>query len=319
MIKANVTAEEVKRAISSRISTGVYPLGSQLPPVRQLADELGANRNTVNKAYRALEEMGLLDPKPGRKAFVVGKTPHADGVLEYWSRQVRDLVWQAMASGMPRQQVLEELSSIVAIVYGAGQVKVKFLECNLHDSRALGGELASLAGASVDVGLLEELPSDAERIAGSYDLIATTFHHLAEVDRAFSRFATEVVGVDTRLSVDVLHELARLSADHIGVICGVENTARKLSHIISGYHPHSAVESALLDDQLAVIGLTERCDTLVVTHSSVEELGRLVQRQPDVIVEFRIDEQSVSLVKERLQELRTRQLGIHSTVAASDY
>ncbi len=36
---------------------GLRP-GDRLPPVRQLADNLGVNRNTVAKAYAMLRELG---------------------------------------------------------------------------------------------------------------------------------------------------------------------------------------------------------------------------------------------------------------------
>jgi len=314
MIKANVTAEEVKRAIASRISTGMYPSGSQLPPVREMAQELGANRNTVNKAYRALEQMGLLEPKPGRKAFIVGGTPQAEGVLEHFRQQALDAIWQAMASGLPREHVLDELAAIVDKVYGSSQVKVKFLECNPHDSEALGAELSRLAGMPVEAGLLDELDGEGPTITRSYDLIVTTFHHLAEVDRVLDQFRDKVVAVDTRLSSGVMHELARLPADQTGIICGVENTARMLSHIISGYHSDSGVAFALMSDQEAVKRVVEQCEKLVVTYSSVEQLATMTTRRPDVVVEFAIDEQSVALLKERIREARARRPGIRASV-----
>lgn len=282
-----------------------------------MAQELGVNRNTVNKAYRALEDIGLLQAKPGRKAFLVGEASHADtrGAVEHWRRQAHDLIWQAMATGLPRRQVLDDLSSVVIKVYGSRQFKLKFLECNLHDSTMLGAELARLANTPVEAGLLHECQADSA-LGHSYDLIVTTFHHLAEVDRIFKHYPGKVIGVDTRLSVDVLHELARLSSTRIGVICGVENTARKLSHIISGYHVSAVVESALLDDEQAVKRLVATCDTLVVTHSSVERLAAMTNRRPDVLVEFLIDEQSVTRIKERIHEASRQQLALHEGLEA---
>lgn len=43
-----------------RISSGVYPLGSKLPSVRDLAQEASVNPNTMQKALAKLEENGLL-------------------------------------------------------------------------------------------------------------------------------------------------------------------------------------------------------------------------------------------------------------------
>ena len=306
MIKANVTTEEVKRAVTSRIIAGMYPSGRQVPSVREMAQHLGANRNTVNKAYRALEQLGILESQSGRKSFIVAKVPKADGVVHHFRQQALDVIWQAMGAGLSRQHVLDDLVSIVNQVYGIDAVTITFLECNMHDSAALGSALTQLVGIPVEPGLLDDLASGAAELAQRYDLIVTTFHHLAEVDRVFSPFCDNVVGVDTRLSTDVLHELARLPATRFGVICGVENTIQKLRHIICSYHAGSVIESALIDHEDDVRAVGEHCDRLVVTHSCVERVVGLTRRQPDVVVEFRIDEQSVTLLKQRVQEIRQR-------------
>jgi len=43
-----------------KICSGVYPLGSKLPSVRDLAQEAAVNPNTMQRALAKLEEDGLL-------------------------------------------------------------------------------------------------------------------------------------------------------------------------------------------------------------------------------------------------------------------
>ena len=43
---------------------------SPLPSVRQLSVELGVNPNTIQKAYREMEQEGLIVSLPGRGSFV---------------------------------------------------------------------------------------------------------------------------------------------------------------------------------------------------------------------------------------------------------
>ncbi|HHY81119.1 MAG TPA: GntR family transcriptional regulator [Clostridiales bacterium] len=43
-----------------RICSGIYPLGSKMPSVRDLAQEASVNPNTMQKALSKLEEDGLL-------------------------------------------------------------------------------------------------------------------------------------------------------------------------------------------------------------------------------------------------------------------
>lgn len=46
--------------IEDRVLTGMYPPGSRLPSVRDLAGEAGVNPNTMQRALAALEDKGLL-------------------------------------------------------------------------------------------------------------------------------------------------------------------------------------------------------------------------------------------------------------------
>jgi GntR family transcriptional regulator len=58
--------EQVKHAIES----GVMRAGEQLPSVRQIAEELLINPNTVARAYRELEHEGILELKHGSGAYI---------------------------------------------------------------------------------------------------------------------------------------------------------------------------------------------------------------------------------------------------------
>jgi GntR family transcriptional regulator len=58
--------EQVKHAID----TGAIHAGEQLPSVRQMAEDLTINPNTVARAYRELEHEGVIDLKHGSGAFI---------------------------------------------------------------------------------------------------------------------------------------------------------------------------------------------------------------------------------------------------------
>src|SRR5262245_42122784 len=61
--------EQVKHAIE----TGALRAGEQLPGIRPLAEELVINPNTVAKAYRELEQEGVIELRQGAGAFVAEK------------------------------------------------------------------------------------------------------------------------------------------------------------------------------------------------------------------------------------------------------
>jgi GntR family transcriptional regulator/MocR family aminotransferase len=56
--------------IVTRVRSGTFPPGYRLPPTRALADQLGAHRNTVVRAYADLEAAGFVHSTVGRGTFV---------------------------------------------------------------------------------------------------------------------------------------------------------------------------------------------------------------------------------------------------------
>jgi DNA-binding transcriptional regulator YhcF (GntR family) len=62
--------EQVRLQIAVQISAGELVVGTRLPSVRALADELGLAANTVARSYRELETAGLVETR-GRGGTVV--------------------------------------------------------------------------------------------------------------------------------------------------------------------------------------------------------------------------------------------------------
>ena len=52
--------QQLYRQLTQRIVAGIYPMGSRLPSVRELAAEAGVNPNTMQRALAALEQDGLV-------------------------------------------------------------------------------------------------------------------------------------------------------------------------------------------------------------------------------------------------------------------
>ena len=89
--------------------------GDLLPPIRQLALDLGVHFNTVALAYRLLAEEGWLELKRRRGAMVIARSaPRAvdqrqvDGLL----RQLAQIAAQLRSAGMSSQQISAALRRI---------------------------------------------------------------------------------------------------------------------------------------------------------------------------------------------------------------
>jgi GntR family transcriptional regulator len=62
--------QQICDGIRMAIASGQLPVGSQLPSVRGLAQQLAINPKTVAKAYGDLTSEGLLDARQGMGLFV---------------------------------------------------------------------------------------------------------------------------------------------------------------------------------------------------------------------------------------------------------
>ena len=57
--------EQIRQQIADLVSHGVLSAGVRLPPVRQLAADLGLANGTVARAYQELEATGLVTTRRG--------------------------------------------------------------------------------------------------------------------------------------------------------------------------------------------------------------------------------------------------------------
>jgi GntR family transcriptional regulator len=62
---------QIVEQIQQEIASGRLKPGDQLPTVRALAAELRINFNTVARAYRILDEAGVISTQQGRGTFII--------------------------------------------------------------------------------------------------------------------------------------------------------------------------------------------------------------------------------------------------------
>jgi GntR family transcriptional regulator len=93
---------QIENHVQFAIASGRLKQGDQLPSVRELSERLGVNPNTVAKAYRDLEVMGLLYTRRGMGVFV-NKGIEAKCREETRKRiigRMHEVVAEAKAAGM---------------------------------------------------------------------------------------------------------------------------------------------------------------------------------------------------------------------------
>ena len=74
---AEAVYEQIVRQIHEAVKSGTLRPDTPLPTVRQLAGDLMVNRNTVARAYRILEDQGVIQTAGRKGTFVRQNARHA--------------------------------------------------------------------------------------------------------------------------------------------------------------------------------------------------------------------------------------------------
>jgi DNA-binding transcriptional regulator YhcF (GntR family) len=64
--------EQIRSQVADDVERGELQPGDRLPTVRRLAEDLGVAANTVARAYRELEQAGVIETRGRGGSFVTG-------------------------------------------------------------------------------------------------------------------------------------------------------------------------------------------------------------------------------------------------------
>lgn len=98
--------QQVADGIKELIARGKLAEGATLPPVRQLAADLGVNLNTIATAYRELQKDGLIVIKHGSGSVVASLTL-ADRSHDEPLRLLRTALTELVLAGLKPGKILD--------------------------------------------------------------------------------------------------------------------------------------------------------------------------------------------------------------------
>jgi len=100
------------------VSLGRLHPGDQLPSVREVVGQIPINPNTVHRAYRDLEQAGLVAGRPGVGTFIVDTASSAATPehLKELSAELRQWIDKARASGLDE----DSISALIDTTMNAG-------------------------------------------------------------------------------------------------------------------------------------------------------------------------------------------------------
>ena len=101
--------EQVKDGFCQLILSGALPPNYKLPSVRELASSLTINPNTIQRAYRSLEQECYIVSVPGKGSFVCDGDQAARARRQELLERFEKMVKEMEQLGIPRRQLMDIL------------------------------------------------------------------------------------------------------------------------------------------------------------------------------------------------------------------
>lgn len=98
--------EQVRDGLRQLILSGVLPPESRMPSVRELASGLAINPNTIQRAYRELEQEGYICSVPGKGSFVCDNTGALTARRAELTARFSELASELMTLGVTREELI---------------------------------------------------------------------------------------------------------------------------------------------------------------------------------------------------------------------
>ena len=104
---------QILRYVKQGIAPGTIENGEELPSRRVVSALLGVNPNTVQKAYRMLEEEGLIQSHTGAKSCVVAdEAARARVRTQLLGQDARAMISAMKQMGVTREEALALLDTL---------------------------------------------------------------------------------------------------------------------------------------------------------------------------------------------------------------
>ena len=209
-VQAVTTFEETVERLGTGVRLGLLPPGSQLPPERELADQMGISRSTLRQALTALTQSGHLVAVRGRSGgwFVADAPPlgQADHVeLADW-RELLDY------------RIAVEVGVVVLAAERAGPDDLARLAEHVHAMREVG-DFALFRQADVFFHLgLAEVTGSARLLAAMTEVqgaMSELIGHIAHPPEVLERSNAQHAKLIRLLERRDTGRAARLLRDHL--------------------------------------------------------------------------------------------------------
>lgn len=103
---------QIKNQIIEGIAKGELVDGDSLPSIRHLAEDIGVNMHTINKAYNNLKDLGLISINKKLGAYITVNKLYNDEFIRKIKDEIKPILAMAAVKGLDKQRFFDILDEI---------------------------------------------------------------------------------------------------------------------------------------------------------------------------------------------------------------
>lgn len=102
--------EQIVNNIEKYVAVGILREKSQIPSIRELANNLGINPNTVKKAYDILENKGVIMTISTKGTFILNNTKMVlENKIDKEINLIKDKIRELENMGISKKEIIERI------------------------------------------------------------------------------------------------------------------------------------------------------------------------------------------------------------------
>lgn len=301
--------QQIKAQLRYLIISNKLKGGTKLPGLRELSTELNVNRHTLAKAYKDLEEEGLIESKPSLGTYVAEDMhlPKKKVASEFLSL-VQTAMQQSLSLGYSKEDFISVAQALTIIESNSNKIKGLFLECNAQAIEQYVNDLENELGIDIEGCLIDDLIQGkfSQSALSEFRFILTTVSHYPEVKRTLNN-CENIYGISTAPNLTVLGKLlsvTKYSFDmRIGIFCITANGANSLRNALVslGIHDDNIVTYAM-KGQKDITSLIKEVDLIIVSNFLTNEKYDFKKSgKPVLEYRYELDKSSIKMLKQMIQ------------------
>ena len=304
--------QQLSTRIMEDIRRGTLPLGSKLPTVRDLAEEMGLARGTIKRAYDELERLGAIEMTQGRGSYVCWQEENSASRKVRAMRAIDDMLDELEGLGFSPAEIsifleLKQRDRLET----EHQFPVALVSSCEETLQQAAEQLKNLPGVELFTYSLKALRAVSGKLTEENCLVVTD-DFLYDVVRGILGDEDRIVRVAYEPTMETVRELSRIPAgSRIGVFSHDADFGGQMTVTCRRIVEQVRVRLQYLGDPARTEAFLRQLDLLVLpqgyqtlcTEEEREILRLWEDRDKVILYDTRIDRGSMLVLESRLRRV----------------